>query len=64
MLSSRGQKIKNITKIGQKRLFLFTFLISFLMAFLTQRLIHTINYYLTLCLAHFFKQDHLSVKLN
>ena len=28
-LSSRGQKIKNITKIEQKRLFLFTFLVSF-----------------------------------
>ena len=26
---SRGQKIKNITKIEQKRAFLFTFLVSF-----------------------------------
>ena len=32
-LSSRGQKIKNITKIEQKRLFLFTFLVSFLWRF-------------------------------
>ena len=42
-LSSRGQKIKNITKIEQKRLFLFTFLVSFFMAFLAQKLIYTIN---------------------
>ena len=28
-LSLRGQKIKNITKIGQKRLFLFTLLVLF-----------------------------------
>ena len=40
-LSSRGQKIKNITKIEQKRLFLFTFLVSFFMAFLAQKLIYT-----------------------
>ena len=33
-LSSRGRKIKNITKIEQKRLFLFTFLVSFLWRFL------------------------------
>ena len=32
-LSSRGRKIKNITKIEQKRLFLFTFLVSFLWRF-------------------------------
>ena len=29
MLICRGQKIKNITKIEQKRLFLFIFLVSF-----------------------------------
>ena len=28
-LSSRGREIKNIRKIEQKRLFLFTFLVSF-----------------------------------
>ena len=36
-LSSRGQKIKNITKIEQTRLCLFTFLVSFLMALFTQK---------------------------
>ena len=35
-LSSRSQKIKNITKIEPKRLFLFTLLVSFFMVFLTQ----------------------------
>ena len=35
-LSSRGQKIENITKIEQKGLFLFLFLVSFFMAFLAQ----------------------------
>ena len=42
-LSSRGQKIKNITKIEQKILFLFTFFVSFLKAFLAQKLIYTID---------------------
>ena len=42
-LSSRGQKIKNITKTEQKRLFLFTSLVSFFMTFLAQKLIYTIN---------------------
>ena len=36
-LSSRDRKIKNITKIEQKRLFLFTFFISFFMAFLAKK---------------------------
>ena len=38
-LSSRGQNIENVTKIELKGLFLFTFLVSFLMAFLAQKLI-------------------------
>ena len=42
-LSSTGEKIKNITKIEQTRLFLLTFLLSFFMAFLAQKLIYTIN---------------------
>ena len=42
-LSSRGQKVKNITKLEQKRLFLFRSLVSFFMAFLAQKLIYTIN---------------------
>ena len=36
-LSSRGQKIKNITKIEQNRLLLFAFLVSFFMEFLAQK---------------------------
>ena len=56
MLISIGQNIKNITKVEQKRLFLFTFLISFFMAFLAQELNCTINIYLTLCLAHFLNK--------
>ena len=58
-LSSRGQKIKNITKIEQKRLFLFTFFVSFFMAFLMQKLIYTINMWLNLVFGSFFEQDHL-----
>ena len=42
-LSFRRQKIKNITKNEQKRLLLFPFLVSFIMAFLAQKLIHAIN---------------------
>ena len=41
--SSRSRKIKNITNIEQKRLFLFTFLVSLFTAFLTRTLIYTIN---------------------
>ena len=42
-LSFRGQKIKNITKVEQKGLFLLLFLVSLVMAFLPQKLIHRIN---------------------
>ena len=42
-LSSRGQKINNVAKIEQKRLFLFRFLVSFFMAFLAQKLIYSVN---------------------
>ena len=45
-MSSRGQKIYNIAKIEQKKLFLFTFLVSFFMAFLVKKLIYTINHFL------------------
>ena len=58
-LSSRGQKIKNITKIEQKRLFLFTFLVSFVMAFLAQKLIYTINIWFNFVFGSFFEQDRL-----
>ena len=59
-LSSRGQKIKNITKIEQKRLFLFTFLVSFFMALLAQKMIYTINTWFNFVLGSFFEQDHPS----
>ena len=39
---SRAQKIKNITTLEHTRLFLFTFFVSFFMAFLEQKLIYTI----------------------
>ena len=58
-LSSRGQKIKNITKIEQKRLLLFTFLVSFFMAFLAQKLIYTINIWFNFVFRSFFEQDRL-----
>ena len=46
--------IKNVTKIEQKRLFLFTFLVLFFMAFFfAQKLIYTIVF------GSFFEQDHL-----
>ena len=60
MLCSRGQKIKKITKIEQKRLLLFTFLVSFFMAFLAKKLIYTTNIKLTLSLAD-FQDDLLNV---
>ena len=53
-LSSRGQKIKNITKIEQKRQFLFTFLVSFFMEFLVQKLIYTINIWFKFVFDSFF----------
>ena len=49
MLFSRGQKVKNIVKTEQKRLFLFTFLAQFLMELLAQKLIYAINM-IQLCL--------------
>ena len=42
-LVSGGQKIKNITKIKQNRLFMFLLLFSFFMAFLAVKLIYIIN---------------------
>ena len=61
-LSSRGQKIRNIVKIKQKILFLFTFLVSFFMVFLAQKLIYTINiniWFNFVQLYSFIEQDHL-----
>ena len=57
-LSSRGQKIINIIKIEQTRLFLFTFLLFF-MVFLAQKLIYTLNLWFNFVLGSFFEQDHL-----
>ena len=59
-VSSRGQKIKNTTKVERTRLFLFiTFLFSFFMAFLVQKLIYTINIRFDFVFSWFFEQDHL-----
>ena len=58
-LSSRGQKIKNITKMKQERLSLFTILVSFFITFLAQKLIYTINIWLKFVFGSFFEQDNL-----
>ena len=59
LLSSRGQKIQNITKFEHTRLFLFTFLVSFFMTFLPQKLIYAINKLFNFVPGSFFEQDHL-----
>ena len=51
-----AKKIKNITKIKQKRLLLFTFLVSFIMTFVAQKLIYIRNISLTLSLADFLNK--------
>ena len=51
--------MNNIAKIKQKRLFMFTFLASFFMAFLAQKLIYTINIWSNFVFGSFFEQDHL-----
>ena len=53
-LSSRGEKIKNITKIEQKRLSVFVFLISFFVGFLALELIYTINIWFNFVFCSFF----------
>ena len=58
-LSSRGQKFKNITKIEQKWLFLFTFLFLFFMVFLALKLICTTNTWFNFVFGSFLEQDHL-----
>ena len=55
MLFSRGQKVKNITKVEQKRLFLFTFSISFFMVKTDWHNKYTFNF----VVGSFFEQDHL-----
>ena len=58
VLSTIGEKTKNITKIEQKRLFLFTILISLFMALHFLRLIYTRNIWFNFVFGSFFKQDH------
>ena len=58
-LISRGQTIKNITKIEKKRLFLFPLLVSLFMEFLMQKLVYTINIWFNFVFGSFFEQDHL-----
>ena len=60
-LSCWGQKIKNITKIEHTRLFLFTFFVSFFMAFLEQKLIYAINKWFNFVPVSFFEEDHLLI---
>ena len=59
-LSSRRQKTKNITKIEHTRLFLLTFLVSFVMAFFAQKLIYAINKWFNFVPGSLFEQDLLS----
>ena len=58
-LSSRDQKIKNITNIDQKRLLLFLFLGLFVMAFLVQKLIYMQALWFNFVFRSFFEADHL-----
>ena len=48
-----------MTKIEQKGLFLFAFLIPFFMALLAQKLIYTINISFKFVFGSFYEQDHL-----
>ena len=59
LFSEFKSKDKNITKIEQKILFLFTLLVSFFMAFLTRKLIHTVNVRFNFVFGSFLEQDHL-----
>ena len=52
-------KKSKIFKKFNKRLFLFTFLVSFFEAFLAQKLIYTINIWFNFTFGSFFEQDHL-----
>ena len=58
-LSSRGQKIKNITQIKQKRLLLFTVLVLCFMIFLAKKLIYTTNIWFNFVFGSFYEQEHL-----
>ena len=58
-LSSRSQKIKNITKIEQKRLFLLTFLVSFFIGVSRSKTELHNKYMINFVSDSFFEQDHL-----
>ena len=58
-LSPRGQKIKNITKIKQKRLLSFTVLVSCFLTFLAKKLIYTTNIEFKFVFGSFYEQEHL-----
>ena len=60
ILSSRGQRIKNITNIKQKKNYCKTrFLVSVFMLFLVQKLINPTNIWSNFMFGSFFEQDHL-----
>ena len=52
------KRSKTLQKLN-KRDFLFTFLVSFFMAFLAQKLVYTINIWFNFVFGSFFEQDHL-----
>ena len=54
-----GLDVKRFTKTEQRWLFLFKFLVSLLVAFLTERLIYTTNKWFNFVFCSFFEQDHL-----
>ena len=58
-LSCRGQKIKDVTKIEQKGLFLFTVLVLFFVAFLEQKLIYAVSIWFNFVFGSSFEQNHL-----
>ena len=58
-LNSRGQEIKNITNIEQKKLSLFTFMVSLFMVLLVQKLIYTTNIWLNFVFVAFYEKYHL-----
>ena len=59
-LFSRGQKIKNITKIEQNKLFLFTFLVSFFGIFRANTDVHN-KYIFNFVFGSFFEEDLLNL---
>ena len=58
-LNSIGQKIKNMAKIEYTSLFLFTFLVSFFMAFLALKLLYAVSEWFNFTPGSFCEQDYL-----